>query len=178
MPLNIAAMDIETSRLDGDWGHLLCACFKFSKSRFVDSIVVDKLEDEKFCLGEFVKIWNEIDIVYGWNSIMFDKRFINSRLLYHGMPILSSKMHIDYYWLHKHHSRTGSHSLHNVSISLGTKTRKFHVEPSEWAVAQDPSHPRHQEAIDKIVKHCKYDVLLTEEVATKLRSLVSNIQKK
>ena len=50
-------------------------------------------------------------------------------------------------------------------------TRKFNVDGDEWVKAAEGQQGAH----DLILKHCELDVLLTEEMGERLKSLIVHI---
>lgn len=175
-PFNIAVFDIETTSLEGSFGRLLCACFKFSHEASVRSVKCRQLRSEQRALREFVSHWNDADIVVGWNSKRFDQRFINARLLHYGMPTLASKMHIDLMWLWRHYVRSRGSSLDGTIKDLQIDTRKFDVEAHHWVeAAQEGTNS--VESFEKILKHCEHDVIATEQVLCKIKPMVQRITK-
>lgn len=123
-------------------------------------------------LKEFEKWWNEADIVAGWNSKLFDVMMINARRMYYGMQPLAPKKHVDLMFMARKLRFRGSR-LDGVSKDLQTKSAKFEVPAYRWPEAAEGQ----KEAQALIVKHCQFDVLLTEEMFLRLKPLINVIHR-
>lgn len=177
--MRLAFFDIEATSLTATYGRFLCACFKFQDERTVRTIRARTLRDERTALKEFVKIWGETDIVVSVNGLLFDRRFINGRLLRYGLAPLEPKFHIDLRWIHSEYCATAGHSLDLMSRHLRCKTRKFRVDEETWLQAHDTDNRvLSKTAHDAIVKHCVYDVLTTEEVFSKVKKCIKSIKRR
>lgn len=172
-----AVFDIETSQLDGSYGRILCVGFKEYKKKPI-IVEVPSLKEERHALKEIRDLWDSFDIVMGWNSLLFDVPMLNARYLRYAMNVLPTKKHVDLMWIHKHYARTRGHRLAGVASDLGVETVKFEPGAECWQIAAESGHPEHKAALAKVVKHNYYDLIMTEEVAEKLKPLVGSIQKR
>ncbi len=172
----VATFDIEATGLNTTYGHLLCAGFKFQHEDEPRMIVAEKYKDEKAALKLLSKTWDEASEIYHWNGFDFDVRFVNARLAFYGLKPLAQKNQCDLLLIHRHRYRTTSHRLDHVAVSLRCKSRKYEVAPDFWQIVQSESHPQYEEAVEKIVRHCKFDVILTEEVASKMAPFIRTLQ--
>lgn len=170
-PLRFAAFDIETTALEGSFGRLVCACFKFNDEDKPRTVSVRKYRNEPNALTLIKSWYNEADVIYGWNSKLFDVPFVNARLMHHGhMPLTPSKMHKDLMYEAKKMRLRGAR-LENVSKDLRTEVHKYDVPAWRWTLAAEGDVA----SIAEIVKHCEMDVLLTEEMFSRLRPLIINL---
>jgi len=180
--LRIAAFDIETSGLEGDWASILCASFKpihevdnpddvYTLSRRVRS--KDPFDDGALA----VKIRDEIrkyNIIVTWNGKLFDIPFVNSRLLKVGQEACNPQMHLDIMWYAGGSSaRLASRKLENVAKFFKVPTHKHDVPP-EVLIASRSGDP---DALKEVIKHCENDVKMTSEVYWKLLPGVRNIHR-
>ena len=140
-------------------------------------VIVKGLANEKIALEKIGQIWDQADVVVSWNGLMYDVPFLNARRMRHGLEPLPKKLHIDLLWHHKK-LRTLGHRLDGASVDLCCKTKKFNVPAEFWQYAADNRHPQAKQALDDIVKHCEFDVLLTEEMLGKLKPLICQIIKR
>ncbi len=168
--LRVAAFDIECTNLEASYGRTLCVCFKFSDEAKPRTVTARWLRDEPKLLETVGQWWDEADIVAGWNSKLFDQRFLNARRMFYGMlPLDPTKMHKDLMFEFRKLRFRGSR-LEGASKDLRTKAAKFDVPAYRWLEAAEGQ----QEALNLIVKHCQLDVLLTEEMFTRLKPLITN----
>jgi uncharacterized protein YprB with RNaseH-like and TPR domain len=171
--LRCAAFDIETTSLNGTYGRLLCACFKFSDDDEVITVRSRWMQDEPEALRKTKTLWDCADIVATWNGKRFDVPFINARLMHYGMePLTHQKMHMDLMYQQRKLRFCGAR-LDNASKDLQANYAKYQVPGFRWPWAAQGD----EEALNEIVHHCELDVLLTEEMFTKLRPLILRITK-
>jgi len=163
--MKFATFDIETTSLNGTYGRILCACWKFFDEKKPRTVHAFKHKDEPAALEKIYEFWNECDVVITWNGKLFDRKVTNLRMANRRTEIkcpyiLEPKMHVDAMWTYRTNFRGCSAKLEHVSENLNTKTKKFHADAADWIKAADGNRISY----DKIVKHCQQDVILTEEV--------------
>lgn len=157
--------------------YVICACWKWEGNAKVHSVSV--LDDAK----RFVKdphddyhvvqtlhgVLSEADVLVGHNSDSFDKRWIETRVLVHGMSVLPPIASIDTYKVAKSKLYLNSNKLDYIGRLLGVG-KKIPTTPKLWMrVLQGDA-----DAVREMVKYNKQDVLLLERVFNKLRPYVSN----
>lgn len=169
-PIRFAAFDIESTGLDASYGRMLCACAKFCDEKHVRTVRAPRLRHEKAALEEIQQWFNQLDVVVTWYGKMFDIKFVNSRLLHHGMHPLPKVIHKDLCFESKSKLKFRGNRLDGVSKDLRSRVSKFDVPAFRWVEAADGNAA----ALDDIVKHCQLDVLLTEEMLEKMKPLILN----
>lgn len=173
----IATFDIEATSLEASYGRVICCGFKFLDEDNPRMVVAKGLHGEAAALTAIGQLWDKADMVVSWNGLMYDVPFLNARRMRYGMAPLGKKLHTDLMWHHKK-LRTRGHRLEGASIDLGCKSKKFNVPAEYWQYACDNKHPLAAKALADIVKHCEYDVVLTEEMFGKLKPLICGVQKR
>lgn len=170
----ILVFDLETCGVSfkANSGFLLCAGIKeLGKPVQLlvrDNIQPDPLNDKKLC-KEVASLLSSADMWVTHNGKWFDVKYLNSRLLKWGLPPLPSIPHFDT-------CETGfkklaiKNSLKEMGKYLGCKTSKYEVSMDEWVRA----YAGDKKAMSEIVKHCKQDVELTEQVYLRLRPFGHN----
>jgi len=165
----IGILDIETTGLRADFGFMICVCIKTVRENNLSGpILTLRIDDprnpdpksDKWLIRELVKQMNTYDLLLGWFSSQFDFKFINSRILVHGLrpPIIQHRRDLIYIARAKFKFRNNRLVTWSELVS-GTNqktklTPKFHV----GSVRGD------RRAINYIVHHCKIDVMETEKV--------------
>jgi hypothetical protein len=96
-----------------------------------------------------------------------DVPFINTRLVGHKMGTLPPAMDIDLWRVARYQMNMTRNGLQQVSDFLRS-TNKYHVSMDEWARACIHGDAQ---CMEKIIRHCKDDVKMTEENYLKLRGL-------
>ena len=129
----------------------------------------DLIKAEKKLLRDISIRLLDCDVWLTHYGTWFDRPFVNSRLLYHGLPILPPNFaHIDTWKISRNHLKLRSNRLVTISEFLGTKDEKNSIKPEQWIRALGG----HKPSMDYIVDHCRRDVLVLEEVYNKIRPLV------
>lgn len=161
-------IDLEMTNLHADYGRLICGCIKpYGQPTWTFRI-------DETAAGT-ARVWDDGDLavilrdalkdnyeIIGYNSVMFDIKFLNSRLMKHGedVLVLPRRQHRDMLFVAKRAFALSSNRLQSVQEFLRLKNEKTRLEPEMWirASAGDP------EAIDYVVEHCQADVAVLEEV--------------
>lgn len=175
---SIGFLDIETTGLGADFGHILGACIKPSTSQKIITLRIDdypgykkNLCDDKPLVLDIVKEMSKFDVLVHYNGDMFDLPFIDTRLAIHGerrSPLVHS---VDLLPLVKRKLRLHSNRLDSVAVALGLDNQKTKLQPMVW---QRASHGSKGD-LDYIMEHCEADVLVLEEAFRRLKGYVDTI---
>jgi uncharacterized protein YprB with RNaseH-like and TPR domain len=181
----IVAYDLETTDLKGLMGRTLCCSFlpilhpdkepepytfRLDQAPYKAK---DPIDDSKLC----VAIREELEkyhLMVGWNSKLFDKPFLNARLMKVGERPIESPWHLDLmYYARGISMRIGSSKLVNVQKFLGLEEEKTDIEWDEWnrAALYD------KDAMDAVALHCEMDVMVLAEAYWRMLPLVRNIHR-
>lgn len=160
--------DLETFGFDfkADKGFILCGSWKVQGEKTVYTEVRENLgrqmwNDKDVCR----KLHNVLSTADRWithNGKRFDARFLNVRLLKHGLPLLPpmGRRHVDTCELTWKNLAMRA-SLKNISEFFTLKNKKTPVDLQTWtkAAAGDVK------SLKEVVTHCESDVLMLEEYA-------------
>ena len=182
----ILTWDIEATQLNADFGAMLCVGYKWlgepMKSTTVIGVsdvngtcktcaTVHRPTDDKALLEEIYPIIASADGWITWFGKGFDERFVNTRLLYHGMKPLPplGRNHIDGWYTARYKLKLHSNRLASVQSFLGLSDAKTSLYPDAWlkAIYGDPG------ALNYITHHCYQDVKVLEQAYLKLLPLIS-----
>lgn len=175
--MKILAWDIEASNLAADFGIVLCVGFKeVGTGRPVVFDILDYVGEngdlikaEKKLLADVSKELLTADVWLTHFGTWYDIPFINTRLLYHKLPILPPNYaHIDTWKIAKNRLKMRNNRLVTISEFLGTEEEKNAIKPEQWIRALGG----HKPSMDYIVEHCRRDVVVLEEAYLRLRPLV------
>lgn len=173
--MNILAFDIEASNLAADFGIVLCCGFKtVGEGRaFVLNVLDypgnDLIAKERNLLKDVSKVLLTADVWLGHFSTYYDLPFINTRLIYHHLPVLPANFSmIDTWKISRNRLKMRNNRLITISEFLGTEDEKNAIKPEQWIRALGG----HRASMDYIVEHCRRDVVVLEEVYGRLRPLV------
>jgi uncharacterized protein YprB with RNaseH-like and TPR domain len=175
--LKILALDIEASNLSADFGIILTFGSKVvgeGKPEILNILDYrdkdgDLIKAEKRLLKDITKRMLESDVWLGHYACYYDLPFINSRLLYHKLPVLPANFAlIDTWRISRNRLKLRNNRLHTVQEFLGLKEEKNAIKPEQWLRALGGHSP----SMDYIVEHNRRDVLVLEEAYLRLRPLV------
>jgi len=175
-------LDLETSDLAGNRGHILCAAAKWWKSDKVMSWRLDDVpgygttpkswRNDGPIVRELVKLATSAKAVvayYGGYG-KFDIPFLNTRAVGAGITPLPQLSIVDPYTTARGKLRLARNGLDSVSTLLKCKHKKYHLPWEDWHNAKFGDSA----AMSKLVKYCKNDVICLEEVYEKLLPLMNS----
>lgn len=177
--MRIIAWDIEASNLSADFGIVLCVGSKDVEGKKPQVLNIldyasrdgDLIKAEKALLRDVSAHLLEADVWLTHFGTWYDIPFINSRLIYHNLPILPTNFpHVDTWKISKNHLKLRNNRLITISEHLGTKDEKNAIRPEQWIRALGGHRP----SMDYIVEHCRRDVLVLEQAYLRLRPLMNN----
>ncbi len=165
--------DIESTRLEADWGVILCIGYRLGNAKIQiptihDFSPKDALDDKGLVRHFAEEVYPKADFSIGHYSTYFDIPFINARLIHHGLNPLPKTHHIDTWKISRYKLKLSNNRLNNIQSFLRCKNAKTEVDKEHWRRAAIGC----PKSIKYIVDHCKYDILVLEEVYKKLGHLV------
>ena len=149
---------------------IICICYKWEDEKEVYEVHWDKKQDDKKLLIEFIKIANQADELVGHNGDNFDLKWIRTRCLFHGIEMFPNYTTIDTLKISRSKFRFNSNRLNYIAQYLGIG-QKIKTEFNLW---KDIVLNKDAQAMDKMVKYCKKDVILLEKVHKHLNKHVYN----
>jgi uncharacterized protein YprB with RNaseH-like and TPR domain len=167
----IVGFDLECTSLKPNVGRILCCSFKplggdpytFSAldARFKQRDVYD---DGKLAAAIRDEL-ERYDIIVGWNSKMFDAKFLNSRCIRVGQRTKVAQYHVDgmWSWRSKFSAWSGLNAVQQFSLPQA-ETTKTSVEWEEWMRALGWDKKLREAAMAEITDHCERDVVVLEDV--------------
>lgn len=171
--------DLECTSLNANYGRLIGGCIK-SYGEEVKSFRIDETKAGKKCNYDDSELACNIRDalegefqIFGYNSVMFDMKFLDSRLLHHGLRPTTRPMHKDLLFVAKGVFQLSDNRLQTVQEHLKLDTSKTRLDPDQWvgAAAGD------KKCIDYVMEHCVADVQVLEEVFERLAPFVRVIYK-
>ena len=176
--MKILSWDIEASNLSADFGIVLCVGFKEVQKGRPEVLSIldytagsdrDLIRAEKRLLIDVSERLLACDVWLTHYGTWYDILFINTRLLYHRLPIIPPTFsHIDTWKISRNRLKLRNNRLKTISEFLGTKDEKNAIKPEQWIRALGG----HKPSMDYIVEHCRRDVLVLEETYLRIRPLV------
>jgi len=143
---------------------IICICYKWEDEKEVYSLTWDSKQNDKKMLEDFIKVANQADELVGHNGDKFDLTWIRTRCLYHGIQMFPKYTTIDTLKVARSKFRFNSNRLDYIAKFLGIGS-KIKTEFNLW---KDIVFNKDKKALDYMVKYCKMDVSLLEQVHKKL----------
>lgn len=175
--MNILAYDIEASNLSADFGIILTFGSKVvgvgrpEVLNILDYTNGDKdlIRAEKRLLVDITTTMLAADVWLGHYAIYYDLPFINTRLLYHHLPVLPANFaQIDTWRISRNRLKLRNNRLHTIQDFLKLKEEKNAIKPEQWIRALGG----HKPSMAYICEHNRRDVLVLEEAYERLKPLV------
>lgn len=173
--MKILAYDIEASNLSADFGIVLTFGSKIVGEGRVEVLNIldypgkDLIAQERNLLRDISNRMLSVDVWLGHYAMYYDLPFINSRLLYHGLPILPPNFpQIDTWRISRNRLKLRNNRLNTIQDFLKLPSEKNAIKPEQWIRALGGHRP----SMAYIVEHNRRDVLVLEEAYERLKSLV------
>lgn len=181
--MRVVAWDLECTSLSGMIGRILCCSFKEVLPDGSGKVWTFRGDDKRFRNSKdivddgalAIAIRDELekyDVIIGHNSKLFDKKFLQARLMKAGAHPKRSQWHLDTMWIIRSNMRVSS-KLDNIQKFLGLPDEKTPISWDDWmrGGAFD------KKSMDVIVQHCEQDVRVLEETYWKVLPFARNLQR-
>lgn len=170
--LKAAVYDIEVSSFgtEGYAGILIMCCILPLDAR-EPRVIKLKYQDapnDRIVLEETREALAEYDILIGHNSAAFDENWLNSKLMFYGLPLLRTHLRFDTYQVAKALAIRTSKSLGNLLDFFSLPGEKTIIYRTSWSEVYSRTEQEFSRAISEIEYHCAQDVLGTRELFGKL----------
>jgi len=139
---------------------IICICYKWEDEKEVYALQWDAKQNDKRMLEQFVKVANTANELVGHNGYKFDLAWIRTRCLFHGIDMFPNYQTIDTLKVARSKFRFQSNRLNYIAEFLGLGG-KIKTEFNLW---KDILLNKDKVAMEKMIKYCKKDVSLLEEV--------------
>jgi uncharacterized protein YprB with RNaseH-like and TPR domain len=184
--MKVLVFDTESTDLAASWGRILCASFvEISEDSEPYTFRGDKrpwkgselIDDSKLV----VAIRDELeaaDMIVGWNSILHDQPLLNARLALAGeRPLLLGEKHgtrhLDaMYYAGGQSMKIGGRKLDTVAKFFKSPNQKTPLDGLTWQRAATGD----KGAMDSVVEHCEFDVLVLRDLWPQLACHVKKFQ--
>jgi uncharacterized protein YprB with RNaseH-like and TPR domain len=144
---------------------IICICYKWEDEKEVYSLQWDSKQNDKTMLQKFIDVANQSNEMVGHNGDKFDLAWIRTRCLFHHIDMFPTYVTIDTLKVARSKFRFQSNRLNYIAEFLGLGG-KIKTEYNLW---KDILLKNDKIAMDKMIKYCKKDVTLLEQVFKALR---------
>jgi len=139
---------------------IICICYKWEDEKEVYALQWDAKQNDKRMLEQFIEVANTANELVGHNGDKFDLAWIRTRCLFHGIDMFPNYQTIDTLKVARSKFRFQSNRLNYIAEFLGLGG-KIKTEFNLW---KDILLNKDKVAMEKMIKYCKKDVSLLEEV--------------
>jgi uncharacterized protein YprB with RNaseH-like and TPR domain len=178
-----AFWDLETTALRASFGQLLCGVIgEFDPVRPLEPKLTvfqlhkyrtpkERCDDSGLALDLAAEL-DQYDLVIGFNSIMFDKKFLDTRLAKYGYPGSHIARHKDLLYVLRYKFSLQSNSLKNAAKFFFGSTLKTDLSWDTWRLA----HAGDRESYEMVIDHCKWDVLELARIWDRVKSVAGDLR--
>lgn len=164
----VLIFDIETAGVNArkaDLGFVLMIGWKWLGHKTTHCTVIKKRDlkhfNDKPILTEFSKVYEQADLTVGHFSSVFDRRFVQGRMLIHGLPPLPFTKMRDTCMILRSAANYSSNSLNSAGYTLGLEQKK-QAKGSGWPLWWFKAMQGDMKAVREMAEYCKQDVRSTE----------------
>lgn len=184
-PLKILIYDIETSRVPAMvwWTgkqfinhdqlksepNIITIAWKWLGEDDVKHLTWDKNHSDKKMVSEFIKIYNEADMVIGQNNDRFDNRWVQSRAAKYDLEINNYIRSFDIMKESKRMFRLPSYSMKYMCKYFDVEQKLEHEGIKMWDKIQSGTSEEQEEYLQKMVNYNVGDIISTEALYYRLR---------
>jgi len=144
---------------------IICICYKWEDEKEVYSLQWDSKQNDKTMLTKFILVANKANELVGHNGDKFDLAWIRTRCLFHHIDMFPTYTTIDTLKVARSKFKFQSNRLNYIAEFLGLGG-KIKTEYNLW---KDILLKNDKIAMEKMIKYCKKDVTLLEQVFKALR---------
>jgi len=169
----ILFFDIESAgvnALKSDLGFVIIFGYKWSDEKEAHSLTISRKSLHKFSDKELLvkasKLFNEADLVVGHFASVFDRRFIQGRLLINGLPPISPVKMRDTCIIMRSIANYSNNRLKYLAKILHLKHQKME---NDWPNAWFQVMKGNTKALQGLAEYCKGDVLALEDLYNRIK---------
>jgi len=159
---------VSNNQILADWFMLSWSAKWLNEGASFGDVLTDKeaikQDDTRIC-SSLWELMNKADVVIAHNGDKFDLAWIRTRCLFHKIPMFPKYTTIDTLKVARQKFRFNSNRLNYIADYLGIG-QKIKTEYSLW---KDILLKKDKIAMEKMIKYCKKDVSLLEQVFVALK---------
>lgn len=168
----VVIYDTEMTGLGGNYNSVLCGSFKPYKQKPYTFQTKRPGDDKEVC-KQIAEELSQYKLWVTFNGKSFDMKFINTRLIYWGLPVLERSHHLDILLVARRHLKMRGKSQAALLGWLESEQQKMDVPPNYWnAVLSNP-----KKYMPIMVKRCESDTKGLEKLYDQFKHLAASIGK-
>lgn len=153
-------------------GKIICISYRFHHwpEGKVKNLRWSAKQNDKNMVLRFAEIAERADIIVGHNGDNFDKKWLNTRLAYHGHPTISHKMSEDTLKQSRKEFQLPSHKLDFLC-------KYFHIPgklSTQTGMWERVVFDNDKKSLDEMVRYCDQDVLILDKLYARLYPYVQH----
>jgi len=166
----VVGFDIEATHLKANVGRILCVSFKPLDGEVYTFHGLERrfrrrdVYDDGALAAATRDELERYDIIVGWNSKMFDIKFINARNLHADQRTKEAQYHVDGMWAWRSKAAAWSGLDSVQKFVAGDGPEKTSISWAQWMRALGWDRELRETAMNEIVEHCELDVTVLELV--------------
>lgn len=176
--LDAVVFDIETTDFgtEGYIGKLLCCSFlPVNNGHKPHTLVIRYNEqNDRRLIREVAEELARYRYHIGHNIASFDYNWLNSRLMFHGLPTLDTAIYFDTYQVAKSLAIKTSKGLGNLVDYFGLPEVKTAIYRASWSKSLSPYEGEFEETLGQITYHCSEDVKANRQLFNVLHHYALN----
>lgn len=150
---------------------IICICWKWAGEKKTYSLQWDESQDDKRVLLDFMEVLNEADEAIGHNGDNFDLKWIRTRCLFHRIPAFPQYTTLDTLKKSRRFFRFNSNRLDYIGKFLGLEGKE---DTGGFGLWWEICVNNCKKSMDKMIKYCKRDVVLLEEVFNQIQPYITH----
>ncbi|MCP4268899.1 MAG: hypothetical protein GY777_25555 [Candidatus Brocadiaceae bacterium] len=170
---NVWNTNIAPVNIINDWT-MLSFSYKWLGEKDVHNFILTpaqaKARDDRDMVISIHKLFNEADIIIGYNSIKFDEKKMNSKFLEFRLPKPTPYQSIDLYRTVKQNFANTYNKMDWTNKILGLDRKLEHSGMQLWM----DCHNGVKKALDVMAEYNDVDVLITEQLYFAIRGWIKN----
>ncbi len=148
---------------------IISICWKYLGEDKIYDLTWDKNQCDKKMLTEFVKHYNNADLVIGQNNDKFDNRWVNARVAKHELKLNPHVKSFDIMKQNKKYFRLPSYSMDFLCKYFDVEQKLSHDGIKMWDKIEDGTKEEQKEYLAKMIEYNRGDIVSTEALYYRLR---------
>lgn len=168
----VLLFDIEATNLQADFGVVLCIAWRWHGEEKIHHLAITQAPtfdkdptNDKWLIEQFAPVLEQADVAVFHYGMYFDAPYLQTRALYHGMKPLNMPPMVDTWRICRKRLKLHSNRLASIAALLGV-SEKTPLDGPTWVRAMAGN----KKAIRYVVEHCKQDVVVLDEVYSRIRA--------
>lgn len=154
---------------------IITISYKWLGSNTVHYVKWDKNHSDKQLMIDFLKVYNEADMVIGINNDKFDNKYINTRAAKYGLDVNLHVKSLDVQKQCRKLFRLPSYSMKYLGRYFELETQKMKVSLQDiWEDIAYGTPEEAKEAMDLLIEYNIQDILTTEQLYLKLQKYLKH----